>query len=1035
MSNPLLKPHDVVTGYEVVQELGQGGFGAVYEVYNRNLNRREALKVCFATKLTDEVKTKLTDEVRNHAKLDHPNLVTIYSSFETEHAGQALLGFTMKLVVGTVLSDQRESWPLPLAAALNLIRQVLTALDHVHSKGLIHRDIKPENLIVNEKGNLFVFDFGIAKDLLGPRGAKTEAKGTWAYAAPEQVQGRDVGPETDVYAVATVLFEILTGEMPMTSDSSLGFFFRKGNDEQPTGVGEKLASIPRDIQAVILKGLERKREDRYRTAREMLHALDRAEQQAAAAPTASGSGPSGPASPSAGGPDLDVGEPPAPPEDREASQGVRSSLDSGPSSSPIPPEAPPAPVPTPAAPAGESADGREGSAAEEMPVHTPKRSPRTARRAGTLAVLVAVLVILIKLWLAPYPSLDVRLPEGTCLNREAFIVGRAQGANEVAVAGKRVTLQEDGTFQAAVPLPLEEGPWSIRVRAHADGPLGLWPREDERTINLLVDRVKPVVTVEGIGASLLMDGATLRVSGLVGDATRTNLRVAGEVVAIGDGGRFSCAVMIHAGENEIAIEASDCAGNVRATVLSVLGQSLVYDGLWHVPGDPILPAEPVASEIDRFVDALAAEFAVARERRAFVGEIEGEAGGVLRAAIESGLSRRGFEIELAPGPAFATVIGQVIPVAASGDGPPTWDARTRILLPFGRGARDVQRVFERKVDPPVIWLEFDETFEGEKEWNAVARRDLIEGEIREALEVPVDAMACDFRVRVTVEHRIEEEPPAPDCQAWAYPSIHASAEVTSVATKRSTRPDSVQERSAELLVPLKQGGAADFAAWVRRKAVVERFVRGLQAHLVVEAARLGGTYRFVLEKCGGVEPPGLREALLATGFEFRLTGGNDTWVISLESATRAHAERVRAILAAQGFRVVEAPIERLVRLERGPIARAGAPAGPWLADLSLEGRPAGRYLLVLPRAGLPVVRRAVHAVDLLSGIRVVQDGVEKDLRSFIDTVDGVPHLRFDLTRPLAIQRQRAGGEVFRRTLNSYDVLNGEGPLSLAEMLR
>lgn len=199
--------------YEIIREVGRGGMGIVYEARDPQLNRRIALKV-LPPELTYDRRfvERFLREGRLAASLSHPNIVTVYEAGEAD--GKYFLA--MEFIDGTDLAHLiQEKAPLELDLALEILGQVAAGLDAAHAKGIVHRDIKPENVLLDVKGVAKVADFGIARAQDEAGGTRTGTViGTAEYISPEQALGKQVGPASDIYSLACVAYELLTGTPP-----------------------------------------------------------------------------------------------------------------------------------------------------------------------------------------------------------------------------------------------------------------------------------------------------------------------------------------------------------------------------------------------------------------------------------------------------------------------------------------------------------------------------------------------------------------------------------------------------------------------------------------------------------------------------------------------------------------------------------------------------------------------------------------------------------------------------------------------------
>ncbi|MHC4068037.1 MAG: serine/threonine-protein kinase, partial [Planctomycetota bacterium] len=204
---------------EGIELVGRGGMGAVYKACQKQLDRMIALKILPDARAESEAfAERFMREARSLAKLNHPNIVTVYDFGHTE---SGLYYFIMEFVEGTDLRDVIEAGKLSPLEALAIIPQICEALQYAHEEGIIHRDIKPENILINKKGRVKIADFGIAKLLDNPDDQSTLTQaghkmGTPHYMAPEQIEHpHQVDHRADIYSLGVVFYEMLTGELPL----------------------------------------------------------------------------------------------------------------------------------------------------------------------------------------------------------------------------------------------------------------------------------------------------------------------------------------------------------------------------------------------------------------------------------------------------------------------------------------------------------------------------------------------------------------------------------------------------------------------------------------------------------------------------------------------------------------------------------------------------------------------------------------------------------------------------------------------------
>ncbi len=267
--------------YEIEAELGRGGMGVVYRARDERLRRLVALKVLPAGSGSMEAQ-RFVREARSAARLEHPGIVHVYETGEAD--GRPW--FSMEYVPGTtldrVLRDPEKfgyrrtaHGGLEARAAADVVRRVAEAVEHAHAHGIVHRDLKPGNVLVREGDRAVkVADFGLAKDVTldsDDRSARLTQVGmvfgTPGYMPPEQATGKvhQIGPRSDVYALGAVLFELLTGRVPFEGNTMAEILIRVISDEPPPP-RQLDPSIPRDLETVCLKALEKRPEDRYPSA-------------------------------------------------------------------------------------------------------------------------------------------------------------------------------------------------------------------------------------------------------------------------------------------------------------------------------------------------------------------------------------------------------------------------------------------------------------------------------------------------------------------------------------------------------------------------------------------------------------------------------------------------------------------------------------------------------------------------------------------------------------------------------------------------
>jgi eukaryotic-like serine/threonine-protein kinase len=261
--------------YEILREIARGGMGVVFHARQMSLNRPVALKMILAGQLADETDVKrFYTEAEAAANLDHPGIVPIFEV--GQHEGQHY--FSMGFVEGQSLSHRLADGPLPGREAAALMVKVAEAIEYAHQHGVIHRDLKPANVLLDKSGNPRVTDFGLAKKIQGDSGltGSGQIMGTPSYMPPEQAGGNrgDVGPASDVYALGATLYALVTGRPPFQAATAMDTVIQVISDE-PVPPRRLNASVPRDVETICLKCLEKEPRRRYGSARALAEELNR----------------------------------------------------------------------------------------------------------------------------------------------------------------------------------------------------------------------------------------------------------------------------------------------------------------------------------------------------------------------------------------------------------------------------------------------------------------------------------------------------------------------------------------------------------------------------------------------------------------------------------------------------------------------------------------------------------------------------------------------------------------------------------------
>ncbi len=263
-----------VPGYEILDELGEGGMAIVYLAKQLRLNRLVALKMLHAGSIGPINAVRFEKEAEMVASLQHPNIVQIH---DVGHTGERLY-LALEYMPGGSVDVKWDGRPQPPDEVGRLVATVARAVHHAHENGILHRDLKPANILIARDGTLKITDFGLAKQTDAPvRLTDTGLMvGTPCYMAPEQVwpKPEDIGPTTDVYSLGCIFYEGLTGRPPHVGKTCLDTL-RQVTDRDPIPVRRLNPSVPVALETICLKCLEKSIQNRYASATELAEDLDR----------------------------------------------------------------------------------------------------------------------------------------------------------------------------------------------------------------------------------------------------------------------------------------------------------------------------------------------------------------------------------------------------------------------------------------------------------------------------------------------------------------------------------------------------------------------------------------------------------------------------------------------------------------------------------------------------------------------------------------------------------------------------------------
>ncbi len=267
------KKNVVANRYEVVQHIGQGGMADVFLAIDTILNRHVAIKILRSDQSTDEISIlRFEREAQAATTLAHPNIVEIYDVGEYKNHHYIVMEYVAGKTLKKVIRDRA---PLLNLEAVDTMKQLTSAVAEAHKRGIIHRDIKPQNVIVKSDGSLKILDFGIAT-------AKGSAQLTQAnnvmgsvhYLAPELAKGEPASPQSDIYALGIVFYEMLTGDVPFKADQAIQIALQHMREPMPS-VRKANPNVPQSVENIIIRATAKNPKLRYQSCDEMLNDLEK----------------------------------------------------------------------------------------------------------------------------------------------------------------------------------------------------------------------------------------------------------------------------------------------------------------------------------------------------------------------------------------------------------------------------------------------------------------------------------------------------------------------------------------------------------------------------------------------------------------------------------------------------------------------------------------------------------------------------------------------------------------------------------------
>jgi serine/threonine protein kinase len=263
-------PGQHIGDYEVISHLGAGGIGDVYKVRHVISQRTEAMKFLRPDRTGGDLSERFLREIRVLASLSHPNIARLNTAFRVDDQ----IAMVMEFIEGDDLHWKlRSPWPRRAVEGLEYIRQVLSALNYAHARGIIHRDIKPSNIMITQEGYAKLLDFGLAFQAADHSVTRPGfVLGSLHYMSPEQVRGERVDLRSDIYSTGVTLYEILTGRRPF--DGSTEYSVMTGHLSQDAKWPSELnPAIPHVLSASVIRALAKNPAERFQSAGEFLNSL------------------------------------------------------------------------------------------------------------------------------------------------------------------------------------------------------------------------------------------------------------------------------------------------------------------------------------------------------------------------------------------------------------------------------------------------------------------------------------------------------------------------------------------------------------------------------------------------------------------------------------------------------------------------------------------------------------------------------------------------------------------------------------------
>jgi len=258
--------------YKIERKIGQGGMGEVFLATDTKLGRQVALKFLPESLSADpEARERLLREAQAASKLIHPNIVTVHSIESVDNRDFIVMEYVPGLMLGEYFSEKERS----IEEVLSIALQLAEALGKAHEAGVIHRDLKPGNILMDADGRPRILDFGLAKIVGAAKLTQTGSTlGTMAYISPEQAEGKEVDPRSDIFSFGVLLYEMITGRVPFTGEHEAALIYSIVNDE-PEPMARFKSGVGDDLQHIVTRCLAKNSDERFQSVSDLAAELKR----------------------------------------------------------------------------------------------------------------------------------------------------------------------------------------------------------------------------------------------------------------------------------------------------------------------------------------------------------------------------------------------------------------------------------------------------------------------------------------------------------------------------------------------------------------------------------------------------------------------------------------------------------------------------------------------------------------------------------------------------------------------------------------